>query len=128
LSPKLRDRQERKPQNTRAEIQEQKLPWSQAWVAHTCNPSYSGGRDQEKRSLKPVQVNNSRDPISKKSFIKKRAAGVVQDVSPEFKPQYRKKERKEMSLVTNAGVEKYLGLLFFFRLLFCFVFGRLFCY
>jgi hypothetical protein len=34
-------------------------------VAHTCNPSYSGGRDQENRSLKPVQAKSSQDPILK---------------------------------------------------------------
>jgi hypothetical protein len=26
---------------------------SQAWVAHACNPSYSGGRDQEDLGSKP---------------------------------------------------------------------------
>jgi hypothetical protein len=36
---------------------------SQAPVAHACNPSYSGGRDQENRSLKPAQANSSWDPI-----------------------------------------------------------------
>jgi hypothetical protein len=30
----------------------------QAPVAHTCNPSYSGGRDQEDRSSKPAQANS----------------------------------------------------------------------
>jgi hypothetical protein len=34
-------------------------------VAHTYNPSYSGGRDKEDLSLKLIQANNSRDPISK---------------------------------------------------------------
>jgi hypothetical protein len=34
-------------------------------VAHACNPSYSGGRDQEDHSLKPAQANSSGDPISK---------------------------------------------------------------
>jgi hypothetical protein len=38
---------------------------SWALVAHTCNPSYSGGRDQEDHNLKPVWANNSQDPISK---------------------------------------------------------------
>jgi hypothetical protein len=28
-------------------------------VAHACNLSYSGGRDQEDRGLKPVQANSS---------------------------------------------------------------------
>jgi hypothetical protein len=34
-------------------------------VAHTCNPAYSGDRDQEDHSSKPAQVNSSGDPISK---------------------------------------------------------------
>jgi hypothetical protein len=44
---------------------------SRASEAHTCNPSYSGGRDQEDCSSKPVQENSSRDPISKKPFTRK---------------------------------------------------------
>jgi hypothetical protein len=40
-------------------------------VAHTCNPSYSGGRDQEDCGLKPTWANSSRDPISKKTLHKK---------------------------------------------------------
>jgi hypothetical protein len=39
-------------------------------MAHACNLSYSGGRDQEDHSLKPAQANSSPDPISKKSFTK----------------------------------------------------------
>jgi hypothetical protein len=35
---------------------------SQAQVAHTCNPSYSGGRDQEDHSSKPVQANSLQNP------------------------------------------------------------------
>jgi hypothetical protein len=42
-----------------------------ALVAHTCNPSYSGGRDQEDRRSKPDGANDSRDPILKKSFTLK---------------------------------------------------------
>jgi hypothetical protein len=34
-------------------------------VAHACNPSYSGGRDQENCSSKPAQANGSQDPVSK---------------------------------------------------------------
>jgi hypothetical protein len=34
-------------------------------VAHTCNPSYSGGRDQGARGSKPALANSSRDPVSK---------------------------------------------------------------
>jgi hypothetical protein len=43
-----------------------------AWVlvAHTCNPSYSGGRDQEDHGSKPARANSSGDPTSKKPFTK----------------------------------------------------------
>jgi hypothetical protein len=60
-------------------------------VAHTCNPSYSRGRDQEDHSLKPVWANSSQDTISKNT-ITKRAGGVAQGVGPEFKPQYCKNQ------------------------------------
>jgi hypothetical protein len=36
----------------------------QSSVTHTCNPSYSEGRDQDCH-LRPVRANSSRDPISK---------------------------------------------------------------
>jgi hypothetical protein len=65
-------------------------PESRAPVAHAYNPSYSGGRDQEDHSSKPVQTNSSRDPISKK-YSQKMAGGVAQGIDPEFKPQYQKK-------------------------------------
>jgi hypothetical protein len=58
-------------------------------VAHACNPSYSGGRDQEDCGLKPVQANSSQDPVSKKPS-QKRAGGVAQGEGPEFKLQYQK--------------------------------------
>jgi hypothetical protein len=45
-----------------------KVGTTQAPVAHTCSPSYSGDRDQEDHSLKPVQGNSLRDPILKKPF------------------------------------------------------------
>jgi hypothetical protein len=44
-------------------------------VTYTCNPSYSGGRDQEDHSSKPIQANISQDPISKKTLHKKELAG-----------------------------------------------------
>jgi hypothetical protein len=34
-------------------------------VAHACNPSCSGGRDQEDCGSKPARANTSWDPISK---------------------------------------------------------------
>jgi hypothetical protein len=35
-------------------------------VSHTCNPSYSGSRDQEDHSSKPAWANSPEDPILKK--------------------------------------------------------------
>jgi hypothetical protein len=52
-------------------------------VAHACNPSYLGGRDQEDHSSKPAWANSSQDPILKKHITKKGWWS-----GPEFKPQY----------------------------------------
>jgi hypothetical protein len=60
-------------------------------VVHTCNPSYSGGRDQEDLSLKPARANSLQDPVSKNPITKNWAGGVAQGKDPEFKPQYHKK-------------------------------------
>jgi hypothetical protein len=54
-------------------------------VANACNPSYSGGRDQDDHSLKTAQANSSQDPISKNPIIKNWAGGVAQCEGPEFK-------------------------------------------
>jgi hypothetical protein len=48
-----------------------------ALVAHSCNPSYSRGRDQEDLGFKLAKVNSSGDPILKKTHHKKRAGGVA---------------------------------------------------
>jgi hypothetical protein len=44
-----------------------------SWVpmAHACNPSYSGGRDQEDYGSKPAWATRSQDPILKKPITKK---------------------------------------------------------
>jgi hypothetical protein len=47
-------------------------------VAHTCYPSYLGGRDQEDHSSKPAWVNSLWDPILKNPITKNRAGGVAQ--------------------------------------------------
>jgi hypothetical protein len=39
--------------------------------AHACNPSYSGGSDQEDRVLKPAGANSSGDPILKNLSTKR---------------------------------------------------------
>jgi hypothetical protein len=61
-------------------------------MAQAYNPSYSGGRNQEDCSLKPVLANSLGRPYSQKR------AGRI---GPDFKLQYhqkkkRKKERKEI--------------------------------
>jgi hypothetical protein len=66
-------------------------------VAHVCNPSYSGGRDQEDlvRS-QPWQIVN--ETLSRKNPSQKRAGGVTQGVGPEVKPHLipqKKKKKKE---------------------------------
>jgi hypothetical protein len=50
-------------------------------VAHTCNPSYSGGRDQEDCG----QIEH--ETLSQKTSHKNNASEVAQDEGPEFKPQ-----------------------------------------
>jgi hypothetical protein len=57
-------------------------------VAHTCNSSYSGGRDQESNSLKPARANSPQ-----------KRARVAQGEGPEFKPQHCKKKKKKWMLV-----------------------------
>jgi hypothetical protein len=63
-------------------------------VANACNPSYSGGRNQEDRGSKTAKANSSRDPILK-NLHKNRAGEVAQGEGPEFKPKYRKKKKKK---------------------------------
>jgi hypothetical protein len=46
-------------------------------MAHTCNPSHSGIRDQEDHSLKPAQANSSWNPILKKKKTSQKWAGGV---------------------------------------------------
>jgi hypothetical protein len=64
-------------------------------VAHACNPSYSGGRDQEDPGSKPAWAIVGKT-LSRKIPSQKMAGGVAQGVGPEFKPQNHKKGKKEM--------------------------------
>jgi hypothetical protein len=62
-------------------------------VAHACNPSYSGGRDQEDHISKPAQANSSQEPISKNPFTK---IGLVEwfkvkDLSSNLRTKRKKK-------------------------------------
>jgi hypothetical protein len=59
-------------------------------VAHTYNPCYSGGSNQEERGSKPAPSKSSCDPNSKKTLHKNRASGVAQSKGSLFKAQYHK--------------------------------------
>jgi hypothetical protein len=58
---------------------QRKIHSAASWWLNTCNPSYSGGRDQEDCGLKPAWVNSSRETLSRKIPITKRAGRVAQD-------------------------------------------------
>jgi hypothetical protein len=62
--------------------------------AHACNPSYSGGRDQEDHSSKPAWQIVHETLSRKKKPSPKKAGRVAQGVGPEFQPQYHKKEKE----------------------------------
>jgi hypothetical protein len=74
-------------------------------VAHTCNPSCSGDRDQKDHGLTPAWANSSQDPILKKTFTEKKKRGgelverfEVYSLSSSLstaKEKKRKKEKKE---------------------------------
>jgi hypothetical protein len=68
-------------------------------VVHICNPSYSGGRDQEDRSSKSSWAKGA---LSPKNSIQKRAGGVAQGESPEFKPQYHNKIKREFHVIHDT--------------------------
>jgi hypothetical protein len=66
-------------------------------VAHTYNPSYLGGRDQEDYSLRPAQANSLQDLILKHP-TQKRAGTVTQVI--EFLPS------KSEALSSNLSTDK----------------------
>jgi hypothetical protein len=77
-------------------------------VAHTCNPSYSGDRDQEDHGLKPAWAKRFLETLSQKNPSQKRAGGAPQGVVPEFKPQYCKKKKEKEKEKKNCNVIKSL--------------------
>jgi hypothetical protein len=63
-------------------------------IAHTCNPSYSGDREQEDCGSKPANWGKTVcEPLSWKKNSQKRAGGIAQGAGPEFK---KKKENTQM--------------------------------
>jgi hypothetical protein len=57
-------------------LKKTKTKYSQALVAHACNPSYLGSRDHEDQGSKPAWGNSSVDLISKIIDINK--TGLVE--------------------------------------------------
>jgi hypothetical protein len=66
-------------------------------VAHVCNPSYSGGRDQEDQRLTSAQILH--EPLSQKNPSRKKTGGVAQGVGHDIKPHYHKKKKKKKKTV-----------------------------
>jgi hypothetical protein len=64
-------------------------------VAHACNPSYSGGRNQEHHSLKLAQANSLCGPILKKPFTKKVLVEWLKVKALSSSPSTAKKKKKE---------------------------------
>jgi hypothetical protein len=67
---------------------------SRVLVAHTCNPSYSGGRDQEDHGSKPAWTNSSRDPSLKKPYHKKGLVEWLKVKTLSSNPNTAKKKKK----------------------------------
>jgi hypothetical protein len=88
----------------------QKTVSSQVLVAHSYNPSYSGGRNQKDHSLKSDGANSLYDPISRKRPSQKRAGKVAQGVGPEFKHQYHTKKGSSFTKYTQLYKIKVKGL------------------
>jgi hypothetical protein len=67
-------------------------------VAHICNPSYSGGRDQKdhsSRGSKPARTNSSGDPISKKPITKTGLSEWLKLKALSSNPSTAKKKKKK---------------------------------
>jgi hypothetical protein len=64
-------------------------------VAQACNPSFSGGRDQEGLGSKPAWTNSSRDSISKKTLHKKGLVEWLKVYALSSNPITSKKKKKK---------------------------------
>jgi hypothetical protein len=66
-------------------------------VAHACNPSYSGGRDQEDHGSKLDQANSSRNPISKTPITKRGLVELLKVEALSSNSRAKKKKKKRNS-------------------------------
>jgi hypothetical protein len=67
-------------------------------LAHACNPSYSGGRDQD-CGPKPAQFAR---PHLEKNTLRKRAGEGAQGRGPEFNPSTGKKNKQQQKKKNRA--------------------------
>jgi hypothetical protein len=65
-------------------------------VAHTSNPSYSGGKDQEDHSLRPAQANSSVRLYLKKPFTKIGLVEWLKVKALSSSPSTTKKKKKRL--------------------------------
>jgi hypothetical protein len=72
-------------------------------VTYACNPSYSGGRDQEDEGLKPALANSLRT-LSQKNPSQKMVGAVAQGVALSSSPSTTKKKKSNMNDTTKAHV------------------------
>jgi hypothetical protein len=75
---------------------------SQVPVAHGCNPSYSGGRDQEDHGLTLAWVNSSEGPYLEKAFTKIGLVEWLKVMTPSSNPVLQKQTNKTNQ--TKQGV------------------------
>jgi hypothetical protein len=78
-------------------------------VIHTCNPSYSGGRDQEDRGSKPTQENSSQDPLSKKTLHKIRLVAWIKVKAVSSRPVPHQKKKKKLDVLAHTYHFSYTG-------------------
>jgi hypothetical protein len=64
-------------------------------MVHTCNPSYSGGRDQEDRGSKPARANSSHETLSRKTQHKKGLLEWLTGLALRLNPSPTKKKKKK---------------------------------
>jgi hypothetical protein len=64
-------------------------------VAHACNLSYSGGRDQEDYGSKPAWANSSTRPYLEETLHKKGLVHWLKMKAPSSNPSTAKKKKKK---------------------------------
>jgi hypothetical protein len=77
-------------------------------VAHTYDPGYLGGRDQEDRVSKPVSDKwfAARPYLEKKNHHQKALVELLQGIGPEFKTQYQNQKSLDKYSYINNNSDK----------------------